>query len=222
MSDPQVPTCRIPGERPMLTCIGLAATIVLGGCSSSPPPAAEPRSSSPTADVESPPTTVSASAPVRTLAKVEGWRPGLVTPPDVFSALEIAYDADTAQRMWQENVPVDLAHRRGDPLQFGVYGELGSVDFTDYVVALWSSGQSGSCPGWASAIRSSAGGDLVVEEDVETGGNDVCSDDRRVYRTLIVAARDQVPVISDLGSATSTYGESDSPRPVLLAAYAGS
>ncbi len=220
MSSSQAPVRRTRSDRCVVAFIGLAVAIVLGGCTSSSSPAAEPRPASPATEPTSPATATSVPVPVRTLAKVDDWRPHLVTPPVALSALEIAYDADTARLLWQDNVPADLPAQQGDPLQFGVYGDLGSVDFTDHVVALWSSGQSTGCPRWASTIYRADGGEFVVEEDVDTGGNDVCLDDRRVYRTVVVIERAQVPTMADLASWTADDGGSSFPRPVLLAAYA--
>lgn len=175
----------------------VASVLALGGCSSGPDD-------------------------LRTLAKVDDWRQGLSTPDGVFSALEVAYDAETAQRLWDENVQGTLPVREGGPAETGVYGDLADVDFDDQVVALWSSGQSGSCPRWLSDVRLDEAGAVVVSEDVDTGGQQGCSDDRHVYRTVVVLDRSAVPDQRDLSAATATDDDASFPARVLLAAYPAS
>src|SRR5690625_7092225 len=72
---------------------------------------------------------------VETLAKLDGWRdgPGYEGP---FAVLEIAYDDDTAAMLWEDNVGAGQAAHDG----------LAEVDLSRQVVALYSSGESGSCP----------------------------------------------------------------------------
>ncbi|MBF5083081.1 hypothetical protein [Quadrisphaera sp. INWT6] len=187
-----------PGRRVLAAASAALGALVLSGC------AALPRA---------------ATADVRTLAKIDGWRADLATPPQVFSALEVAYDPETAQRMWQENVPPGLPARGGDPTRFGLYGDLADVDFGGQAVALWSGGQSGSCPGWLSQVRRAETSHVVVTEELDSGIGNACSRDRNVYRTVVVIERDQLPSESSLASAHATDDDPECPAEVLLAAY---
>jgi len=75
---------------------------------------------------------------VRPLAKVVGWRgapPPQPSPAQVHSALEVAYDAETAQRQWEEDVPPTLAQRTGELLEPGRYGDPFGIEFDDQVLA---------------------------------------------------------------------------------------
>lgn len=137
----------------------------------------------------------------------------------MFSALEVAYDAETARRMWQENVPPGLPARGGDPTRPGVYGDLADVDFGEQAVAVWSGGQSGSCPGWLAQVRLAEATRVVVTEDLDSGTGNACSSDRNVYRTVVVIERDQLPSEQSLASAHATDDDPEHPAEVFLAAY---
>lgn len=156
---------------------------------------------------------------IRTLAKIDGWREGLETPPGVFSALEVAYDATAAQQMWEDNVPAGLPEVKGDPVTSGRYGELSGVDFTRDVVALWSSGQSSSCPAWADSVSGSGADVLSIGVTVDTGSNGACTADRQVYRTVVVINREAVPDAAALPQTTAVVGEGRPSDSVLLAVY---
>ncbi|MBF5080953.1 hypothetical protein [Quadrisphaera sp. INWT6] len=190
-----------PGRRVLAAASAALGALVLSGCAAMPQAATDD---------------------VRTLAKIDGWRADLITPPQVFSALEVAYDLEAAQRMWQENVPPGLSAREGDPTRFGVYGDLADVDFGVQAVALWSGGQSGSCSGWLSQVRLAEASHVVVTEDFDSGIGNACSTDRNVYRTVVVVERDQLPSESSLESAHATDDDPEYPAEVFLAAYPAS
>ena len=136
---------------------------------------------------------------VTTLAKADGWRHGFQPSDAAFGVLEVAYDAATAQALWDSSVTARLPTREGDPAQEGVYGDLADVDFTEEVVALWSSGESGSCPGWVSDVTTRAGGDVVVTRAEDLQGGNGCTADYNPYRTVIVIDRENLPEASALG-----------------------
>lgn len=142
------------------------------------------------------------SPSVETLAKVEGWRPGL--EEDAFAVLEIAYDDDAARALWEENVPADLPRREGTPLDAGVFGELGDVDFAEQVVALYSSGQSGSCPGWVRDVDHDGAGTVDVTRAEDMRGGDGCTDDYNAFRVVVALDREDVPDRADLPGVTGT------------------
>lgn len=137
----------------------------------------------------------------RTLAKVDGRRDG-ASDGGTFATLELAFDAATAERLWADNVPAGLAAADGVPGGTGVYGDLADVDLATSVVALWSSGQSGSCPEWVREVRMVDG---VVTVDRAQDG-DVCTADYNPYRLVLVLDRRDVPPVEDLPAAM-TVGE---------------
>jgi hypothetical protein len=129
------------------------------------------------------------------LAKVDGWRDGLNASN--FAVLEIAFDAATATQAWRENVPMDLGDRSGDPVEAGEYGDLEDVDFEEQVVAVWSSGQSGSCPSWLAQVIVQQSGLL----ELKRGGSDPdedCTADYRPYRMVVAIDRSHVPPEEEL------------------------
>lgn len=137
-----------------------------------------------------------------TLAKVEGWRPSL--QEDAFAVLEIAYDDAAARAMWEDNVPAGLPERDGNPLEAGVYGDLADVDFTQQVVVLYSSGQSGSCPGWVEAVDHRDDGTVDVTRAEDLRGGEGCTDDYNPFRVVVVVDHDDVPAQADLPDVTGT------------------
>lgn len=146
---------------------------------------------------------VTGAGGVRTLTKVDSWREGLLVPERTYAVLEVAYDADTAQALWDANIPAGLPAADGDPVQQGQYGDLAGVDFTAQAVAVWSSGQSGTCPGWLSTVRTDTDGEVLLTRD-ESGGRSGCTDDYNTYRTLVVVDRSDLPEPSELASARGT------------------
>lgn len=152
---------------------------------------------------------------VQPLAKTDDWRPGL--PYDLgFGVVEIAYDRETADRAWQENVPGDLPERDGQPAEPGRYGDLGSVDFDTHAIVVWSSGQSGSCPGWLADIRTGADGTV----ELETGGDmGACTADYHAYRMLLAVERDRLPGPDKLPVTTVIVDGRSSGAGSLVAAY---
>jgi nucleotide-binding universal stress UspA family protein len=132
--------------------------------------------------------------PVRPLAKASGWRDdGLLG--DSSALVEIAYDRETAERAWDENVPEGLPEREGDPVEDGLYGTLDDVDFERQAVVVWSAGQSGSCPGWLADIETS--GDEVRAEHGSAGAG-ACTDDYNPYRMVLAVDLDRLPPPGDL------------------------
>ena len=141
------------------------------------------------------------SAAVPTLAKLDGWRPG-VDPAEIpgsagFAVLELAYDEADARALWDATVPDGLPDASGSPAVAGIYGDLADLDLTTQVLGVWSSGQSGSCPGWLGSVDTSDGEVAVVEvQDLQ--GGDGCTDDYNPYSQVVVLGRDQVPAAESL------------------------
>jgi len=153
---------------------------------------------------------------LQTLAKVDGWRQGFELPPDTFAMLEVAYDVDTAQRMWDENVAADLPERSGDPRDPGRYGDLDDVDLDQQAVALWSGGESGSCRGWVSSVALEDGA-VVVTEDADEGRG--CSDDYNPFRVLVVVDRSDLPEPEALAAAKARTDNPYIGQQVVVTAY---
>lgn len=155
---------------------------------------------------------------VQPLAKADGWRAGL-TGDLGFAVVEVAYDSDGAERAWRENVPGDLPERDGQPAEPGRYGDFGSVDFDTHAIVVWSSGQSGSCPGWLADIRTGADGTVEVETGVDMRGGDACTDDYHPYRMVLAVERERLPDPEQLPATAVTVDGRSSGAGSLVAAY---
>lgn len=164
---------------PALVLVGLA------GCASPTGPGGDP--------------TGGAGAPAGdlvTLVKLTGWY-AAYRGDEPFSMLEVAYDDATAERLWAEQVPGGLPRApttAGAPAAPGVYGDLADVDLATHVVAVWSSGESGSCPTWLTGLRTTDEG--VVPE--EFTGYDACTGDYNPYRLVIAVPREDLPAKDEL------------------------
>jgi hypothetical protein len=152
------------------------------------------------------------------LAKADGWRDGLRpegTPHEYFAVLEIAYDATTAQAAWEDSVPGDLPERDGEPREPGRYGSLDAVDFAEQVLVVYSSGESGSCPGWLADVSTTNG--TVQLTSGAYVPDEACTDDYNAYRLVLAVDRDRLPVAAELPTEQARFdgGGVD----VLVAAY---
>jgi hypothetical protein len=136
-------------------------------------------------------------AEVGALARDNGWRPELGGPfPGPAAILEVAYDRETAEEAWRENVPDELPERTGDPDRPGVYGSLDDVDFDREVVVVWSAGGSSSCPPWLARVETDAAGTVTLETDAAEA--EACTDDYSPYRMLLAVDRERLPAADDL------------------------
>lgn len=132
--------------------------------------------------------------PVRPLAKADGWRQGLMDSLDgehPYALVEVAFDRATADRAWAANVPSDLAEGTGAPAEPGRYGNLDEVDFDTQAVVVWSSGQSGSCPGWLADVDTDGEGTVSVTTGQTPA--DACTDDYNAYRMVLAVDLDRLP-----------------------------
>lgn len=133
------------------------------------------------------------------LAKAEGWRDALSTDESMgayFAVVEVAYDEATARAAWGDAVPTGLAERDGEPRDFGRYGNPGDVDFEHQVLVVYSSGQSGACPGWPADIDLE-GATVEITEGRHVPG-DGCTDDYNAYRVVLAVDRARLPAESQL------------------------
>ncbi|MTV27695.1 hypothetical protein FTX61_20085 [Nitriliruptoraceae bacterium ZYF776] len=146
-------------------------------------------------EVLPPPPDPDVDGPVRTLATASGWRDDLPDTDLLYARLEIAYDRETAERAFAENVPDDLPPGDGDPSADALHAGLDTVDWDAEVVAVYTGGRSGSCPVWIADVRVEGGG-VTAEEASPVQG--ACTDDYNSFRTVLVIDRDRVPAPDEL------------------------
>lgn len=136
------------------------------------------------------------------LVKVDGWSPTAVAAfgdDQPFGVVEIAPDRQSAEDAWRELVSEDLARQSGEPREPGLYGSLEDVDFGSHAVVVWSSGESGACPGWIADIYVGRA-TVHIETDEHAPGN-ACSSDYNSYAMLVAVPRHQLPDPSLLPTA---------------------
>lgn len=132
------------------------------------------------------------------LAKAEGWRDGLQeSAGHPYALVEIAADAETAARAWDDNVAESLPEADGEPSEPGVYHALETVDFDRQAVVVFSSGESGSCPAWVGEL-STGDGRVDVGLRSTAGEAEACTDDFNPYRLVLAVDRDDVPSSDEL------------------------
>jgi len=178
-----VPTSRAPARRRAVHLVAVLAALT--ACGTGDPAAA---------------------GGVRTLAKVDGWREGQPFPQEAFALFEVAADDDAARALWDAAVPDGLPARDGDPREVGLYGDLSDVDLDEQVLALWSSVESSSCPGWLSGVGASADGALLSFDEEEHRPGDGCNDDGVPYRTVVAVDRSSLPELAVLETVEATAG----------------
>lgn len=140
------------------------------------------------------------SKTVTVLAKAKRWRDGF-NLDQAYAVLEIAYDRPTAERAWRENVGDDLEPRDRDlPASPGRYGDVDDVDFRRQVLAVWSSGESGSCPEWVVDVETD-GTEVRVTTDATA---ETCTADYNPYRMVLAVDRDRLPPPEQVDEATLT------------------
>ncbi len=144
-------------------------------------------------EILDPPPAYDSDGPVRTLATADGWRAGLDHPG--YELLEIAYDRETAERAFADNVPEGLPHGDGDPWRDGLHADLDTVDWDREVIAVWSGGRSGSCPSWVDDVDLDHGTVLVRSASPSQGG---CTADFNAFRTVLAIDRDRLPPVEAL------------------------
>jgi hypothetical protein len=178
----------VDARRSMLALLGACALVLVacgGGPDRAPTDGGNPDGPAPEATTD--------EGPVRTLATVPGWRGELPGMAD--GALEIAYDRETGERAFTENVPDDLPTGARDVADDGLHAELDTVDWDREVLVVWSAGRSGTCPVRVEDLRT-AGGRIEVETASSSQGS--CTADFNPYRAVLAVARDRVPPPGDL------------------------
>jgi hypothetical protein len=162
---------------------------------------------------------------VAPLAKVEDHRDGRdlfrLSPP-LYGVLEIAFDPESARQAWEDNTSTDLEDREGLPEEPGIYGDLGDVDFETHVMAVWSSGESSTCPGYVSGVEVHDEGSVEIALDDAGDSSQPCTADYDPYRMVFAVERDRVPSAdelptNDVAGSVSEGLETD----ILVAEYPG-
>lgn len=142
---------------------------------------------------------------VRPLAKVAGHdvggpvhdRNGPVNDRVDFAELAVAFDADAGAQLWDAAVPADLPHA-SDVTDAGRHGNPDSVDWDQQALALWRSGQSGSCPETLVDVAVADNGTVEVAIDRDTGPGLGCQEDYNPYRMVLAIDRDHLPATDAL------------------------
>lgn len=155
------------------------------------------------------------------LAKAEGSRagPGFDPPADFpHGLIEIAYDTETAESAWADNVPdagTVTEFSQGAP---GVYGSLDDVDFDEQALVVWHGGESGSCPGWLRSIQSESGR-VTLESGVAGPSDANCTSDYNYYRMVLAVDLDLLPTLDELPTEDVTIDGWSEPDVGRVSAY---
>ena len=144
---------------------------------------------------------------ITVLARLDGWGQRLSTDETVQADLvvEIAYDEAAARAVWDESAPDRLPQRSGEPRQEGRYGSLDDLQLDRQALVVYSSGQSGSCPGWP--VHLSLDGRVLVVEETEYVEGDGCNESFSPYRVLLAVDRDVLPAVDALPLRTARSGD---------------
>lgn len=157
------------------------------------------------------------------LAKVEGHRDGrhlFTLSPPLHGVLEIAFDPEAARQAWGDNTSADLADQEGLPEEPGIYGDLTDVDFETHVIAVWSSGESSTCPGWVSGVEVDDEGSVDIALEDAGDPSHPCPGDYNPYRMLFAIERERVPSADELPTH-DVVGREHLETDVLVAEYPG-
>lgn len=131
------------------------------------------------------------------LTKESEWRedpPRSLVEEEYMRLLEIAYDVDTGQRLWDDNGPqsTDTNDAGGSELPY-------EIDYSSQALVVWSAGESGSCPETLEGITTSESG--VVVNLSQPGPEESCTEDFNRYRVVAVVNLDSVPGPEDVSDA---------------------
>lgn len=156
-------------------------------------------------EVLEPPPEYDPDGAVRTLATVPEWRPGLGRAGD--GALEIAYDRETAERAYAENVSQsELGPGDGNVAEDGIHAGLGTVDWDREAIVIWSGGRSSSCAEWVEDVRTVDG---RLEVTTASPSQGACTSDFSPYRAVLAVDRDRLPAEADLPLPVGERGDVD-------------
>jgi len=101
--------------------------------------------------------------------------------------------------MWDDVVDENLPKASGDPITSGIYGSLDDVDFDSQVVALFSSGESGTCPSFLSGLSSD--GAAIAATTTTVSESDICTSDYRPFAQVVAVDKNDVPAADKLPGA---------------------
>lgn len=163
-----------------------------------------------------------ADSGVTVLAKEDGWRQTLreqvfEVPGTPYGLIEVAYDAPTGRRAWEENRPAVETARSGAPTAPGVYGDPAAVDYAEQVLVVWSGGQGTGCPGWLSGVALDAAGRVRATTGARVDGG--CGDAYNTYRMVLVVDRDRLPPASTLPRTDGSLDGRSGAEWLVVAAY---
>lgn len=188
-----------PKAMPLRCLIAISGTVLALGCSSGG--AAVDGTIEPLARVTSVDLPVEASE----------FEDGAAADRPENQVLEIAFDRERAEALWQNHVPEGLPAGNGDDLAVSAqFGDLDDVDFDRQVVVLWWASQSGGCGEELTRTNVADGGTVELDVAVEGGG---CADLRNTYHQVAAVSRSAVPEPQDLPTADVTG--MDRPEPAV-------
>ena len=99
----------------------------------------------------------------------------------------------------------ELPERSGQPREVGRYGTLGDLTLGEQALVVYSSGQSGSCPGWVADLSHDR--DVLVVRETEHVAGDGCNDSFAPYHLVLAVDRDKLPAAGDLPLRTARNGD---------------
>ncbi|MEN0130551.1 MAG: hypothetical protein AAGC49_13990 [Brevundimonas sp.] len=124
------------------------------------------------------------------------------SPVETSYVLEVAYDEATARQMWDDVVDENLPKGSGDPTARAIYGNLDDVDFDSQVVALFSSGESSTCPSFLSGL--STEGTTIAATTTTPGADGPCTADYHPYVQVVAVDKGDLPAAGELPGAKLT------------------
>ena len=142
--------------------------------------------------------TTSTSPHVVPLARIDGWTSTRASAQPL-THLVVAYDAASAAKLWTATRAVRDAGHGGPAGEYGVYADLGSVDFTRQAVVVLESAGSSSCPTSLVDVRPLKAG--AVELVTTTARPEAfCTADLHAFTEFVAVDRDLLPASTGLAS----------------------
>lgn len=146
---------------------------------------------------------------VAVLLKENDWRedpPRSLVEEEYMRLLEIAYDAETGQRLWDDNGPQSSPgdDTDGSDLPY-------DIDYSHQALVVWSSGESGSCPETLEGIITDESGAVTVEL-TQPEPHASCTEDFNRYRVVAAVNLDSVPHLENRSDASVA----DPPRAAVV------
>jgi hypothetical protein len=141
--------------------------------------------------------TTSTSPHVVPLARIDGWTSTRASAQPL-THLVVAYDAASAAKLWTATRVVRDARHGGPAGEYGVYADLGSVDFSRQAVVVLESAGSSSCPTSLVDVRPLTAGAVELVTTARPEG--FCTADLHAFTEFVAVDRDLLPAATGLAS----------------------